>query len=216
MSNEFCCIFIHLPTSLAAASTCANCLGSCKSVCEATYDWSHAFAIPWECSPQINAPLFSPKTEFQSNSGQFHDIPCLTVDSIYIGCFHNSEFIAGDLSNSNTGTKHLCKSSTFNTSNKSKDAITPLPYTDGSLHDPANPSCSPKNPAICSLALLSPVKESPQQSAARSNPHRTNMILFWQSNKTHEPIFPPFCPSCPLSIYPDGGKMIHARCSAGP
>lgn len=34
----------------------------------------------WECSPETKMFLFLAKREFQSNNGQFRDVPCLTTD----------------------------------------------------------------------------------------------------------------------------------------
>ncbi len=38
---------------------------------------------PPECSPQINVPLTPENKKFSQIYGQFHDIPCLTIDSIF-------------------------------------------------------------------------------------------------------------------------------------
>ncbi len=64
------------------------------SFCVVTYGWFHALATPQECSPQINVPL-----ELQSDYGQFRDIPCLTIDSIFIGQFHFSicDFVIAEI-----------------------------------------------------------------------------------------------------------------------
>lgn len=56
-------------------------------VCEVTYEWSVALAMPLG---MFERSSFSPKRkEFQSNNHQFHDIPCLTRDSIFNLQFHN-------------------------------------------------------------------------------------------------------------------------------
>lgn len=53
---------------------------------EVTYRRSHILVTP----PQEKNYLFLPQTEFlKSNIGLFHDIPCLTIDSILSGQFHH-------------------------------------------------------------------------------------------------------------------------------
>lgn len=47
----------------------------------------HAPATPQKCSLQTKTILFLPKRTFQSNNGQFYEIPCWTIDSVLIGLF---------------------------------------------------------------------------------------------------------------------------------
>lgn len=80
-------VFFFLPAFLAflaAVSTYLKCLGKGKNVCELLYGWCHTLENPQVCSPWTK--LF----EFQSNNTEFHDIPCLTIHSVFIGQFHNS------------------------------------------------------------------------------------------------------------------------------
>lgn len=51
------------------------------SVSEVTYGRPRALATPWEWCKRSR---FSQKTGFQSNNSQFRDIPCLTMDSVFI------------------------------------------------------------------------------------------------------------------------------------
>ncbi len=82
-------LVVFLPALLAnqaATLTSLHCLEGGGSVCEVMRRCSRTLVTPQECSPQVNVPL-SPETEFQSNYGQFSDIPCLTTDPVFMGQF---------------------------------------------------------------------------------------------------------------------------------
>lgn len=54
--------------------------------------WCMGDPVPYRPPRNVLPPgmvLFPPKTEFQSNNSPFRDIPCLTLDSIFIGQFHD-------------------------------------------------------------------------------------------------------------------------------
>lgn len=107
------------------------------------------------------------------------------------------------------------KSSTLNASYKSKDELT-VPNNDNSLHDPFNLLASHANPAICSLALLSPVDGAPQQPPMESN--CSKLIAFSSGNLIkHNSHFASFLSLLPsFHIYTDRAVVIHKRCGGGP
>lgn len=79
-----------LPASWATALSCLNCLERGGSVCELMHGWSHTLPAPWECSPHTKTFLFLPKTEFQLNNYQFHNITFEATDAVGIGQFCDS------------------------------------------------------------------------------------------------------------------------------
>lgn len=59
-------------------------------ICDVMHRWSHALAKPQQSSPQTEMFILLPKTKSQSSNGQFLDIPCLPIGSVFTDRFRNS------------------------------------------------------------------------------------------------------------------------------